>query len=419
MNRRQIAALIGVLVVAAAVHLFVFIAQPNKTTPDSAEYLSAAASLRAGKGFLDPHGVPDTLRTPGYPLFLAAFTGHARVSLVPLLQHAAGVALVAFVFFLTLKIAGDGAALAAAALLALDAGFAQASDLVMTEALFTFVLVGLVYALLERRFVLAAIACTLLIALRPIAIFLPIIAMFFVSAKKTKRVVAAVVFLVVAYSFPLAWTMRNDAVSGVATYSTIGGKNMLYWRAAGTRAMRAVGPFVSLPFVERERDEKFLRAVFALQAQLTRDVDRVVPIEHSAPALARRASYERKLGATIVRSDPVATTLSAWTGALHMLLDGPVDVVGFLGGAPQSLAAVLTSLHTWIELAGLLAAIVVALRTRNRALVLVVVIVAYFVILSAGPEAYAYAYRFRAPIAPLLAIATAIAFTRNRGAQAA
>ena len=65
--------------------LYFFYAAADYFYPDSFTYLTPARSLLHGLGFTSATGIIDTLRTPGYPLLLAAFGLH--VVPVILFQH--------------------------------------------------------------------------------------------------------------------------------------------------------------------------------------------------------------------------------------------------------------------------------------------------------------------------------------------
>ena len=70
-NRLDLAIVVAVAFIANFIYLF--FSSSDFYFPDSFTYLAPAKSLLAGSGFLSPLGNPDTIRTPGYPLLLAAF----------------------------------------------------------------------------------------------------------------------------------------------------------------------------------------------------------------------------------------------------------------------------------------------------------------------------------------------------------
>src|ERR1700750_931272 len=85
---------------AAAVTNFVYYAftLPDYLFPDSITYLVPARNLLRGLGFVDAAGMAETLRTPGYPLLLAAFGG--RIVWVVIAQHLLNVAIAVAVYLL-------------------------------------------------------------------------------------------------------------------------------------------------------------------------------------------------------------------------------------------------------------------------------------------------------------------------------
>src|SRR5436305_5737568 len=71
---------------------------PDYFFPDSFTYLAPAHSLLRGLGFIDSAGAIETLRTPGYPLLLAAFG--ARVVPVLIAQHVMNVLIALGIYLL-------------------------------------------------------------------------------------------------------------------------------------------------------------------------------------------------------------------------------------------------------------------------------------------------------------------------------
>src|SRR5258706_15146864 len=87
--------------------------------PDSFTYLAPAANLLHGLGFTNRNGLIETIRTPGYPLFLAAFGLH----IVPVIvfQHLLNAALAVAIYHLVEgRVGSRFVALTAAGLFALD-----------------------------------------------------------------------------------------------------------------------------------------------------------------------------------------------------------------------------------------------------------------------------------------------------------
>src|SRR5438094_337422 len=66
--------------------------------PDSFTYLNPARSLLHGLGFRNAEGLIETIRTPGYPILLAAFGLHVVPVIV--FQHLLNVALAVAIYVL-------------------------------------------------------------------------------------------------------------------------------------------------------------------------------------------------------------------------------------------------------------------------------------------------------------------------------
>ena len=72
--RRSVADLAIIVAVAAAANFIYFLcSNGDYFYPDSFTYLAPAKMLLTGHGFATKPGVPEVLRTPGYPLLLALF----------------------------------------------------------------------------------------------------------------------------------------------------------------------------------------------------------------------------------------------------------------------------------------------------------------------------------------------------------
>ena len=92
---RSIAA--AIFFIALAAHFAYFFASNGDFFyPDSATYLVPAQNLAHGLGFVNWMHVPETIRTPGYPLFLVLTRGAVATVLV---QHVLS-ALVAVMVFI-------------------------------------------------------------------------------------------------------------------------------------------------------------------------------------------------------------------------------------------------------------------------------------------------------------------------------
>lgn len=219
-------------------------------TGDSPEYVRLAENLARHRIFsLDtvPPFRPDIFRTPVYPLMLAAPLATFGRSLVwPLvLQLVLSLATIWFTRKLALeaKLAPDVASLAGM-LVALSPNLAFLSTELITETLFTFLLV--VTILLLNRFLvfrgwpqlLAAGACSgLLILTRPIATYFPfLIAGYLLILALRKRqphlLRAPLILLVTASAVVMPWVVRNGRLTGRYIVSTVSDHNIYLYSGA-------------------------------------------------------------------------------------------------------------------------------------------------------------------------------------------
>jgi len=256
--------LIAVLLASLAVRLALwarYVAAADPATllhGDSNEYHdSARALLETGTFAVSPHlpFEPQTFRTPGYPSFLAAVYAVAgeRPAAALLVQLVLGVATIALVYLLVRERWGARVALVAAALLALDVGSLHFSLAVLTETLFTLLLVAALAcggALLtrpdRRRWALGmGIALAACVLVRPVAYYLvaPValgVAVHGLRARWGARETAwTLAMLLLPYGAAVGgWRYRNQRVSGSAAFTSIDATVLLGYRGAAIVAQR-------------------------------------------------------------------------------------------------------------------------------------------------------------------------------------
>ena len=209
--------------------------------PDQKEYLALARNLIEGRGlqFYDErfkaderqHGIIWAYRTPGYPLFLAACGGSIRLARG--VQAILDASTVLGVYWLAKRWLGGRGGLVAGGIVAFNPFLIYMSGLILSETLFTALLVWAMVLLVWRRsFVWGGMVLALSVLVRPGAMALPIllgIAAAFVNRGRDGAyhprwplpVGATMVLLVAAALFP--WALRNRLVLGQWIWTTTNG----------------------------------------------------------------------------------------------------------------------------------------------------------------------------------------------------
>lgn len=378
--------------------------------PDSFTYLGPAKHLLRGDGFVTEVDVPETIRTPVYPLLLLPFLAVTN-SPVPIVafQHLLNALLAAAIYlFLLRRGQSRFAALTAALLFALDTPTIHYANKVLSETAFTCLLLVFFYLALElRNFAVNALLCSVLVMLRPVAIlWFAAAALYFVLRRVPWPRIA--VFVAISLSLPLLWTVRNGLETGAYTLSSITGTNLLFYRAAGALAV--------------DEGDAFKPGLQRAQQELQREADRMIrdgeqtddprSLDHAV-----QAKYYTELAKDVLRQNKLAFAQLTVRGFLVNLFDSDWESVMMVCQADSSI--VRMSIDFWTSAMIVLAGIgLFALWRRDRPLALLIAItILYFLGISAGGEAEA---RFRVPVTPQLAIAAGVGLeVIRRGASPA
>jgi hypothetical protein len=322
-------ALLAALVRTALVPVHGF--APGRTfTPDSVPYLELAQGLvdrgsfgrTAGTGGSGPEnpGRVEVFRTPGYPVLIAALMG-LHVPVVPsllgvqIVLDAAGVALA---FLLARTFLPLGWAIAVGLTQVFDVARIVYANMVMSDVVFTFLIAAALYLVAGAgrgrsagRAALAGIALSLATAVRPIGVlvFLPAAA-FLAMRRAGLRAVALVT--AGALLFPVAWTLRNGAKTGVWALSNAFDYNLCLVAAAKVKA-RAEG-------IGRAEAERTL-------------IGEAVASTPGANVAARTAAF-RRIGWRTLALHPGAALHEAVTSGFELALAGERRNVLRLLGLP-------------------------------------------------------------------------------------
>ncbi len=388
-------------------------------SPDSRSYIVPAENLLAGRGLRGKGAAatftesipgyprtpgPETLRPPVYPaliaFFLAAGSGLRGVIVFQeLLNLAVAIALYLLLLHATRS---RGIALVAALLCAWFPHAAQVAGEILSETLFTALLLAAIIATdlaIHEESVPLMTTAGLLVGLatmtRPIAIYfaVPVAVVVFLCVKRRAALLTAL--LIASLILPLAWTYRNLRAAGVATFSTSAAENLLLQWAAGVHVTRNSSDLYRLTASQQQ---------FGYRAPLHRAR---LPLFYQAMALARadgldprqlntaqKSVYERRLAIHLLRQHPVALAEIVFSGVVELLLFEPATVALDYSWIPRQAYAAFV----WLMFLTLVIAVagVGAIRRRDRPLALLIVAtIGYFTLTASIPETslrYALAY---------------------------
>ena len=401
--------LIGVALMA---HIFVLFLDSNHTSNDTPTYVIPAQALLRGEGFVDARGLPETRRTPGYPLFLSVFYAlHLGDTGILIVQHSIAVLMVAFLYRWTCKITGDcHAALVAGWILLLDIPSLVHPNLILTETLFTLTVWSIVTLMGsgERqepsipRLGMAGLLSAVSTLIRPISLFYaPLLALWFLACAWMRRLKASsqnkyipllgAVILLGVNALPLGlWAKHNQHQTGVFAIHSIAGDNMLFYKAAGALAMEDPGDYAA----NFERHKKELKML----------ADARIEEETGVPAaslhLAKRSPYYEKLGIELLLSHPIGTIKIAIYGLAGILLGGSTEAVHRWTGLPTNVIRPVVALWQILVMVLMLVGIRRLYKKMPCITTLLLLTCGYFIVLPLGGEAYS---RFRVPVMPYIA----------------
>ena len=243
--------LVVTLVAVAHGLFFIWYQRPDWATqwPDQEGYRRLATVLAStGKftRFPDAHPfVPEVIRTPAYPLFLAAIykvAGDGQMPVV-LAQTALFVAICLLVYAIARRIAGERIAFAAALLTALFPPIPYFGALVMTEVWTTFLFTAsmwMVFRMLESGRAASFAACGVMLALttlsRPVFVLFPLalagVGLVLLPWTGIRRPIPARYWLLLVGAFAvgmLPWFAYNYTTLGRFTLSPAGGVGRGLW----------------------------------------------------------------------------------------------------------------------------------------------------------------------------------------------
>ena len=376
---------------------------------DGQMYIDPARNLAAGRGFIAPDPVwytvrvppkwirtvdaPDTIRTPGYPLVIAAVLALGLPLPVTIaLQHLLAVITAIAIFLVTERMTGRWrAGLAAQILFSLTPAVRIFAHQYMSDILEAAVVLATILAVMlaaRGSMIWAAVAGLLsgyATLVRPIALFwfLPLA---LILAWRARR--AAAVFLAAALVLPGGWMLRNYGATGVATISSIGGENLLFYRAAAVLVIHDSPP--GFGFFALQRQTGFYHRQERWKAPLAGrafDAMRRDGIEPGTAPHALIARYYARTATPILLHHPGEVLELAFSALVEMFLGAYIP-----HGVPGMGLGIFVLVCVGVGLNGL--------DPLPRALLAATLV--YFALMAAGAEAE---QRFALPFAPAYAIA--------------
>lgn len=425
----QIAVL--VFIVALMLHLFIFgyvgFDEPrNFYAVDSHGYVSIGMNLMRHSVFSSSQSspfIPNLTRTPVYPFVLAIVFrvfGKQEIAVI-VLQMLLSSLTASLTFLIADKLQFPTlASLIASFLVALDPTSVLHAHVLLTETLFTTVLVTFIWVLVHywhtRRvhwLLLSSVVLAIATLTRPISLFLGfvLLPLFFMNAvqngkqKWIRTVLARGLLFIFVYSvLVFVWVYRNYHVSDMITVSTISKTNLLYYRAAD---------------VLSEAENTSLEAAREI---IQTEVEHVTAQEHLTPD--EQADFEQKFALKIFLQYPFHTVMIIVKGIGRMLVGPGIATVcmfldpanvshkcslGFWGMSIFQQATIVGQLVILgiLYFGGLIGVMYLISQRRWWELYLLLITIIYFVLISAGPEAYS---RFRIPIVPFLAILAGVGY---------
>jgi 4-amino-4-deoxy-L-arabinose transferase-like glycosyltransferase len=406
---------------------------------DTPSYVTPAKGLLAS-GRFESNGVADVDRTPGYPVLLLPGLVIGRIEAVTLtLQLLLGVLSVYLMYRIAYRLFGGTAALACGILYAVEPLAIVSGASLLTECLFTFLLVVFLHQALAcldspspLRVTIAALALAAAIYTRPIAIYLPFAVAAFalvvgILARRTRLgVTYAAAFLAINLVLVGAWVVRNYRARGYPAFSSVGDINLYFYQGSSIIAKNTG------------------RSYYEVQDELGYNSDEQYARTHPSQAgwsKMQKYNYMGREGGRLVRenwriypgihlrgmvvmmADPgaifIAKMLKQYPETGGRLLGTAVDrgVIAALKSVRARypfvfyltfVLGVLLAVYLLLSVAGL----ITAWPQARAAVALLVMTAGYLIVIGGGPAATS---RFREPVMPVLCLFGGVAISRVRG----
>ena len=230
MLKNKVAILI--FIVAATVRIFYISSVSHAPLEnDAKEYNTLGIFLSQGKGYVNVSGEPTAYRPPIYPLFLGAIyfiAGH-NLLWVRLFQAFMGAAICVLAYLIAIKIFNEKIATLSGVLCCLYPPLVFDVSQIMTETLFSFLLMLGIWLLISRRgsvnLFLSGFVFSLALLTRPFLVFfLPFVCYWLILRYKNgapKKMAILIAGILIAL---LPWTIRNYYRLGTfVPFANVGG----------------------------------------------------------------------------------------------------------------------------------------------------------------------------------------------------
>ena len=226
---------------------------------DSAGYNNPALALvKTGVFAISPEfpHIPEVIRTPGYPFFLAGIYtlfGENNYPVVILAQILLSLGIIILTYYIVFTLYNARLALLTIFVLVLDLTSLSYALVLLSETLFTFLIVGMLLmgvrglksTAIQKWALFVGFFLALATIVRPISYYLiiPLVLGVLVFGWKQrlrwKVILKSSLLLILPFVVLIGgWQMRNGYQTGSTEFSGIVGINMLFYRGAGIVALR-------------------------------------------------------------------------------------------------------------------------------------------------------------------------------------
>lgn len=236
---------------------------------DSGNYRHLGHWIVSHGSFLNPEGFPELIRTPGYPLFLApGYLLGYPVSWALTVQTLLSLGTIYLLFELARLLGfSDKQSLLACLFLALEPLTILYVNKVMSETLFTFLLVLFVYTFLlfirNKRWLVLLVSIVSLVAstyVRPITLYFPFFMAPFLLYEGWRRgllrkmTLSLLVVLLLWGGGVGGWMYRNQVVADYSGFSAVSDRTIYRYHAAATLAEKKGQSYLEMKRILSENE---------------------------------------------------------------------------------------------------------------------------------------------------------------------